>query len=242
MNTDTRELERKLGHRFRNRTLLEAALTHRSFRFEQEHADDDNQRLEFLGDAVLGLMTAEYFYLRDAGHREGHLTRQRSQVCSGRTLAKLAREIGLDAHLRVGKGEEASEGRTRPSNLSDAMEALVGAVYLDGGWRGARRMFQRVFAPYAEQVSREEGEENPKGCLQEYCQGRWKENPVYVVAEISGPPHARTYAVEVRLPDGTHAAGRGGSKRLAESAAARSLLRGLNAHCPPSPADVDSPS
>ena len=128
-----RKLERSIGYSFRKRKLLETALIHRSFRFETEGIDSDNQRLEFLGDAVLGFVAGAFVYKRFASKQEGFLTSLRSQIISGKALAEIATKLKLGEYLQVGKGEAKSGGRCRASTLADALEAVIGAAYLDGG-------------------------------------------------------------------------------------------------------------
>lgn len=224
-----RELEKRLGVRFRNRALLETALTHPSCRHENPDAPVDNQRLEFLGDAVLDVLLAEYLYTLFPHYDEGVLTTVRSRVVSGQSLAAYARGLKLGEFLQIGKGEEASGGRNRPSALADALEAVLGAVYLDQGIRGARKLFQSVFVAAGMELDGDRWVGNPKGALQDVVQRRWKAPPLYSLASTDGPPHARVFTVEVALPDGTRTRATGGSKQEAEAEAARECLRGLKA-------------
>ncbi len=223
-----KELELALGCRFRNRDLLAQALVHPSYRYETDGVDADNQRLEFLGDAVLGLLTAAQLFESCPESPEGVLTARRSRLTSGAALARVASRIGLGDYLQMGRGEERSGGRTRASNLTDALEALFGAAWLDGGLRSAERML-RALMPYVEDGG-EAGmyEANPKGCLQEWTQARWKQSPEYVVLEVEGPAHEVRFKVEVRLPDGTRRTGQGNAKRAAEMEAARAVLAVLD--------------
>jgi len=222
-----RELERRIGYRFRNRVLLETALLHRSFRFEHPGQSVDNQRLEFLGDAVLGLATAAYLFNTDAEKLEGEMTSIRSRVTSGKALAKTARDIELGEFLQMGKGEENSGGRKRTSNLADALEAVIGAAWLDGGQRATDKIFKTLFQPQIESLSGNIWEGNPKGQLQEYTQAQWKASPEYRVISMDGPQHATVFDVEVRLPNGQVATGRALSKQTAEAHAARAALAAL---------------
>jgi ribonuclease III len=229
-----RALEKRLGYRFRRRKMLEAALTHPSFRVESGDDIMDNQRLEFLGDAVLGMAAAAHFYREMSDIDEGKLTSLRSQITRGRALAGLARELGVGAFLRMGRGEEGSGGRDRASNLEDALEAVIGAIYLDGGFKAAQKVFRRVFVPVIEALSDDIWAGNPKGKLQEFSQRRWKESPLYAVLSQEGPPHATTFTVSVTLRDGRSRQGKGRSKQDAERRAARTLLESLGneAHDP----------
>lgn len=220
------DLEERLGHRFRRKQLLEMALTHRSYRFERDGVDSDNQRLEFLGDAVLGMLAAAHCY-RHSDEREGVLTTLRSRITTGKALADIARQMGLGSHLRMGKGESLSGGGDRDSNLADALEALIGAVYLDSGVRACERLFLKHFAPLVAERGAHDGAHNPKGRLQEYTQNKWRRGPTYRVVKTQGPGHARVFTVEVVLPDGSSSGGKGSSRRSAEELAAREMLRSV---------------
>ncbi len=218
-------LERELGYRFRSKVRLEAAFLHRSFRFENgSDTGVDNQRLEFLGDAVLGLVAASYLFHRFPDQDEGCLTAARSRLTSGAALSKLARRIDLGVWLKLGKGEEQTGGRSRASNLADALEAVLGAAFEDGGVNAVAAIFRKLFVSALESDAMIEGEENPKGRLQQLCQKRWKVSPVYSVQGEEGPLHAREFRMEVTAGKRLLGRGRGKSKRAAETAAAREAL------------------
>ncbi|MGI6496248.1 MAG: ribonuclease III [Kiritimatiellia bacterium] len=227
-------LERALGYRFRDRTRLENALIHPSYRFEHPEVATDNQRLEFLGDAVLGILAASHLYRECDEVDEGRLTVMRSQVTSGKTLAAVAVSIGLDRHLRLGRGESLSGGRTRQSNLEDALEAVFGAAWEDGGLRAAETVFRTLFASHLEQAHGERtcGDgiwaDNPKGHLQAVVQSRFKRAVSYSVRPVGGSLHAPVFEAEVcvdGLDDFPPATGTGPTKRAAETAAAAALLQ-----------------
>lgn len=222
-----RELERALGYRFRSKARLKAALVHRSYRFENG-ADTgvDNQRLEFLGDAVLGLVAAAHLFRQLPDGDEGVLTAARSRLTSGTALAQVAQRLGLGDWLLLGKGEDHSGGRTRSSNLADAMEAILGAAYLDGGLAAVETIFASRFAP-SEKAGAPDAGDNPKGRLQQVCQMRWKRSPQYGVQSETGPRHARRFTVSVQLGARRLGTGDGASKREAEAAAARDALTRL---------------
>lgn len=220
-------LEKSIGYRFRRKRLLERALVHRSFRFENEEVVDDNQRLEFLGDAALGFAAAAHLYERFADGNEGVLTAFRSQISSGQALAAIAADINLGDHVRMGKGEERSGGRQRPSNLADCLEAIIGAAHLDGGSKAVQKVFRKLFIPLIDSLSGDVWDGNPKGKLQEHSQRAWKTGPRYRVKNTAGPAHATTFEVEVTLHDGTTATGLGSSKQQAEREAARNALHKL---------------
>lgn len=234
-------LERNLDYRFRDRSLLETALTHPSYRFENSAVVGDNQRLEFLGDAVLGLLTAEHVYRTQAAGDEGLLTVLRSQATSGRALCAIAEAVALGVHLRIGRGEEQTGGRTRPSNLTDALEAVVGAAWLDGGNRAVSRIFQALFVPAMGGATDNVWAGNPKGHLQARAQARFKTAPLYRLLATTGPQHAPTYRVEVRIGRTWVAEGAGRTKRAAEFDAAQHLLRRLESS-PSTAADADAAS
>lgn len=216
-----RALEKKIKYRFKKKALLETSLTHPSFRYETADTETDNQRLEFLGDAVLGLLAADVLMERNPQADEGTLTKLKSAVSSGTALAAAARELGLGEYLRLGKGESAGGGAARDSNLEDALEALLGAVWLDGGLKAARKFFERNIFQVLEAAGPAPG--NPKGMLQEYAQKKGFAVPAYQVLEESGPHHARHYCVEVTVSTYAYR-GEGSSRREAERMAAQKAV------------------
>lgn len=224
-----RQLESIIGYRFRDRSLLEQAFIHPSYRYENCNVDVDNQRLEFLGDAVLGLMTADYLYKTLPQADEGELTGCRSQLTSGATLASIGQTIGLGEYMKMGRGEKRSGGRERRSNLADAVEALIGAAWIDGGMRAVERIVKTIVLPKL--IEKQDGNDaviNPKGKLQEWTQARWKVSPTYTLKTKTGPAHDADFTVEVSLPDGACWVGYGKGKRAAEFDAARSALEELD--------------
>jgi ribonuclease-3 len=222
-------LEKRIKYRFKKKALLEAALTHPSFRYEDADTEEDNQRLEFLGDAVLGLLAADVLMEKNPQANEGDLTKLKSSITSGSALASAARALGLGEYLRLGRGEAASGGADRDSNLEDALEALLGAVWLDGGLKAARKFFERnIFQRFDKAHRRclENGLpvlENPKGMLQEYAQKKGYAVPEYKILDASGPDHARHYCVEVTVSTYAYR-GEGSSRREAEKAAAQKAV------------------
>jgi ribonuclease-3 len=223
--------ETRLGHRFANRALLMQALTHASVRGERPELPD-NQRLEFLGDAALGLALAEQSYLAHPHAPEGLLTTLRAGAANTATLARAARALDLGDHLILGRGEEKSGGRTREGNLADALEAVFGAVYLDGGLDAVRHLVDRHLAPYLDPSPETPGLDNPKGDLQEWAQRQGLPCPVYTTVSNEGPDHRPEFIVEVTLPGHPPATGHAPTKRQAEALAARSLF---NQIAPPGP-------
>ena len=223
------DVETAIGYKFRKRALLEQAMTHRSYRFEHPGVPHDNQRLEFLGDAVLGLLTAAYVYEQFQDSDEGGLTSFRSQVTSGKALALCARELQLGDSIRIGKGEEKAGGRHRPSILTDTLEAVVGAAYLDGGMRACEKVFAKCFAPRIAALSGDVWDTNPKGRLQDLAQRRWKSEPRYRTVQQEGPAHATMFTAEVVVNGASLGSGRGFSKQEAEKQAAQSALHQMAA-------------
>ena len=214
-------LEKRIQYRFRDKALLETALTHPSFRYEDAATELDNQRMEFLGDAVLGLLAADVLMEKNPLANEGDLTKLKSSITSGTALASAARVLRLGEHLRLGKGESASGGADRDSNLEDALEALLGAVWLDGGLKAARKFFERNIFQCLEKA--EPVMENPKGILQEYAQKKGYAVPDYQILDASGPDHARHYLVEVTVSTFAYR-GEGSSRREAEKNAAQKAV------------------
>ena len=220
-----RDLERSVGYAFKNRDLLEMALLHRSYRFEVKGVESDNQRLEFLGDAVLGLVIAASLYATHGNEDEGTLTELRSRLTSGRALAETAARIGLGAFVKMGKGEEQGGGRQRHSLLADALEAVLGAAYLDGGLRAAEKIVAKLFALPAARTVREDWRSNPKGKLQELAQRRHGRGPEYRCVGEEGPDHQKTFSVEAVVDGQVVGRGVGSSRRAAEARAATEALQ-----------------
>jgi ribonuclease-3 len=215
----------RIGHEFKDPVLLARALTHPSYLSEHPEASENNQRLEFLGDAVLQLVLTESLFELYPLEREGGLSKRRAALTRGTFLVELAREAGLDACLRLGSSEESTGGRTRASSLEDAFEALVGALYLDGGLSAARRVVTAIYGSLADRLESFGETDNPKGRLQERMQPVHGNNALrYEVVATEGADHARDYEVAVFLLEREVARGRGPSKKLAEEAAARAAL------------------
>jgi ribonuclease III len=230
--TDGREdLEARLGHRFLDPALLLRALTHRSRAHElRADAGDDWERLEFLGDAVLGFFVADWLVRHDPGADEGVLTRRKQSVVRAESLADAARRIGLGEALHLGRGEESTGGRSKPSLLADAFEGVLGAVYQDGGVRAARSFVARHLGPALRSAARcAEFAEDHKTRLQERLQARYRLTPHYRVIGATGPAHAREFEAEVLLGSEVLGSGRGASRKQAEQEAARAALERLAA-------------
>ncbi len=218
-------LEEKIGHKFRNSLLLAEALTHPSLAYETQKPHFDNQRLEFLGDAVLQLILTEDLYCRFPEFAEGMLTKLRSRLVSRTALQEYSRALGLGEYLLIGKGEEASGGRERPSTLADAFEALVGAIYLDSGFEPAKTFVLNCCEAKLEKLAASPIEKNPKGELQEILQSLAQRGPSYRIVDEAGPDHQRRFVAEVIWGGRSLGNGEGNSKKEAEAAAARLALR-----------------
>jgi ribonuclease-3 len=215
-------LERRIGHRFSDAALAEQALTHRSF------GSPHNERLEFLGDGVLGCAIAEELCARFPDLAEGKLSRLRANLVREAALAEVARRIDLSRFLRLGEGEIASGGAGRDSILADALEALYGAVFLDAGYGAARAVIRRTFGELLERIDATRPAKDAKTRLQEYLQGRRLRLPQYRVVQTRGAAHRQTFEVECIVAElGLSAPGSGASRRAAEQQAAQNLLERL---------------
>jgi ribonuclease-3 len=217
-------LQQRLQHTFRDSGLLVQALTHRSF------SSAHNERLEFLGDSVLNLAVAGLLYERLADQAEGDLSRVRANLVKQDTLHQLALGLGLSEAIRLGEGEARSGGSKRPSILADALEAVIGAVYLDAGFAPAQTLVHRLFQEVEITPQMQAAAKDPKTELQEWLQGRRMKLPVYRVAGTLGAAHKQTFEVECEIPDlGQVERGIGASRRAAEQAAAAAILMALKA-------------
>ena len=222
MSASLARLERQLGHTFKDHELMILALTHRSF------AGRNNERLEFLGDAILNFVAGEALFERFPMAREGQLSRLRARLVKGETLAILARGFDLGEYLRLGSGELKSGGFRRESILADALEALIGAIYLDAGMAVARERVLAWLTNELESLTLVDTNKDPKTRLQEFLQSRACDLPRYEVVDIQGDPHCRTFVVECQitlLNDKT--LGQGASRRIAEQVAAAAALIAL---------------
>lgn len=223
------DFQQRLGHAFADPALLRLALTHASFGHEKRQRTPDNQRLEFLGDAVLQLAVTAELYRRFPELPEGRLTVLRAQLVNRHHLQALAQDVGLGDHLILGRGEENSQGRQRGSILADAMEAVIGAIFAEAGWDGARAIILRLLEPSlaALAVEGDVAEANPKGSLQEKLQVEGEQPPMYRCISETGPAHARVYEVVVEWQGRELGRGQGASKKEAETRAAQAALDAL---------------
>lgn len=227
-------IEDVIGYRFKDAGLLREALTHKSYAFERGIVRH-NERLEFLGDSVLGAVAAHRLFERYPECDEGRLSKMKASLVSRATWAALATGLDLGRFLLLGPGEESTGGRQRPSILSNAMEALIGAVYLDGGFEAARRVVEAHFPKFGEGFE----ETDHKSRLQELVQKRHKVPPSYRLVKTIGPDHDKVFAVKVQLGARTLGVGRGKTKKEADQAAALDALKRLADRAEQSAADKD---
>ncbi len=221
-NRESKALCEQLGYVFTQPRLLQRALTHRS------HTTEHNERLEFLGDSVLGCVIAKYLYDSYPQLSEGELSRLRSNLVREDTLVNLAQQLDLGSHLRLGEGERKSGGFRRPSILADALEALFGATLLDGGFAAAEKVVLGLFVPYLAQVDVQTLGKDAKTLLQEYLQGRRFPLPTYSVIATQGQAHAQSFQVECAIPAlEIYTRGEGSSRRNAEQQAAQAAYQQL---------------
>ena len=219
MSTSYQAFSRRIGHSFRDPSLLELALTHRSY------GGDNNERLEFLGDSIVNFVIGEALFQRFPQAREGQLSRLRARLVKGQTLAELAREFSIGEQLRLGSGEMKSGGFRRDSILADAVEAVIGAIYLDAGMDVAKARVLSWYGTRLESIDLQDTQKDPKTRLQEFLQSRQAALPRYEVTSVEGEAHAQTFTVEchVDMID-KHTLGVGTSRRHAEQEAAEKAL------------------
>lgn len=223
------KLERALGLEFKNKDLLQQALYHRSYLNEAPDEVESNERLEFLGDAVLGHVISDKLYRDYPTLTEGQLSQIRALLVRWDALAKAARRIDLGDYLVLGRGEEMSGGRDRPSNLAGALEALIGAAFIDGGVTRARKLVLQLLRPDLDEVSKKGITADSKSELQHIAQTRWHQIPSYKMISSEGPDHAKLFTVEVSLGNEMMGRGQGRTKKQAELNAARQALETLAA-------------
>jgi ribonuclease-3 len=236
------ELERTLGITFADKSLLHRALIHRSYLNENPDLPlTDNERLEFLGDALLDFVSAEYLYQRFPEMQEGQMTSLRAALVREESLADFARALDLGQHLFLGHGEEASGGGERSPILCAAFESLAGAIFLDRGLDAARHFILRFIEPALGRILQERLDRDAKSLLQELSQGRWQLTPLYQTVAERGPDHAKEFTVEVLIGDQIYGRGVGRSKQAAEREAARAALEALET-LPPENAPPSSSS
>mgnify|MGYP004479105471 FL=1 len=221
-----KSLEEKLGYTFQDKSLLENALTHSSCANESKGRLHSNERLEFLGDSILGMVVAEHLYRNHPDLPEGELTRTRAALVCEESLVEVAHDLGLGDYLKLGKGEEAGGGRTRPSIRADAVEAVLAAVYLDGGIGSARKIIQKYIL--SREIEGLNSQRDYKTALQELIQRESGQSLKYRLTGSEGPDHDKRFFVEVDLNGQPVGAGKGHSKKEAEQMAAKAAIAKLN--------------
>ena len=220
------ELQTRLGYEFKRHNVLRHAVTHMSFVHEQGlDASDSNERLEFLGDAVLELCISDFLYHRYPEMSEGDLTKRRAGLVCESSLAERARSLNLGNFLLLGQGEAQEGGRNKDSILADALESILGAVYLDGGMEEVRHVILRLFEPIADKTAKQV--KDHKSTLQEFLQKNSQETAVYTIVYEEGPPHQKIFTAQASHKGKLLGTGTGGSKKIAEQAAAKMALEGL---------------
>lgn len=235
-----KKLESRLGIKFKDRQRFLQALTHRSA--ATESGLSSNERLEFLGDAVVGLVVGEYLFEKFPGYSEGSLAKSKSYIVSETALAEAAQALGLDEFVRVSSGEASTGGRRRRSILADAFEALVAAVYLDSGIRSARRVIRETLKEVIRSSATDEHRRDYKSALQERTQARERITPIYTILSEDGRDHDKTFVAQAVIGSTVIGEGSGKSKKEAEQAAAFDALRSYGANeADPVPAKVCSP-
>ena len=222
-------LAKLIGIPFDNGNLLQQSLYHRSYLNEAGHDVESNERMEFLGDAVLGIIVSDKLYRDYPALSEGHLSQLRALLVRWDALAQAAERIDLGEYLVLGRGEELSGGRKRPSNLAGAFEALIGAAYLDGGITKARRLVLKLLKPDFEEIAARGVTADSKSELQHVSQTQWHEIPQYRMVSSEGPDHAKLFTVEVVVAEQVMGQGQGRNKKQAELNAARQALETLAA-------------
>jgi ribonuclease-3 len=218
------ELENRLGYTFQDRFWLQQAFVHSSYAYEYSQSGPSNERLEFLGDAVLNLVISDFLLIIYPAAPEGDLSRRRASLVNARSLAGIARHLDLGAYLLLGRGEEQQKGRQKPSMLADALEALLAAVYLDGGYDAAKEVVKSLFAGKLAAREDDPVSRDFKTALQEYAQKWLKVSPEYRLVRQNGPAHARAFEVEVWLAGRPLGRGEGKSKKQASQEAAHQAL------------------
>ncbi|MFW5683494.1 MAG: ribonuclease III [Spirochaetota bacterium] len=212
--------QRHAGIKFKSPELLNLAFCHRSFANEKGEGVGNNERLEFLGDSVLGLAVAEYLYQELPDRPEGDLAKIKSFVVSEASLSEIARGLRIDNFILIGKGEEYSGGRAKKAILADAFEAIIGAFFLDSGFRESRRFVLRFLVPEIDKVLENRHEKDYKTLLQEYAQKVYRSYPKYVLSKKTGPDHDRVFWMDVEIGGKSYGPGKGSNKKTAEQAAA----------------------
>ena len=222
-----KEFEERIGVVFKNKRLLSTALTHRSYVNEHRNVKKHNERLEFLGDAVLELITSEYLFKRYSNRPEGDLTSFRAALVRTDSLAETSHKLGVGNYLKLSKGEEETGGREKDFLLANTFEAIVGAIYLDQGYETSKKFVNRFLIKKIDDIVKNRSDIDGKTRIQEFAQSRYKEIPVYEVADSRGPDHDKEFTVIVKIKNKVVGKGVGGSKQKAEEDAATNALKNL---------------
>ena len=221
------ELEKKIEIEFKDKNLLKEALTHRSYLNENPNWGQHNERLEFFGDSVLELITSEFLFKKYPDQAEGQLTVLRAALINYQILARVAREIGLENYILLSKGEAKDTGKGREAILANAFEALLAAIYLDGGYQVSQNFISRFLLPHLDEILKKQLYRDSKSFLQEVIQEKFKVTPIYKVLEENGPDHQKIFRVGVYVGEKLIAEGQGASKQEAEVSAANQALSAL---------------
>jgi len=224
LNGQIPTIEQKLGYTFKEKNILIIALTHRSFVNENRNlVAEHNERLEFLGDAILGMIISEYLYRYLPGTPEGELSYLRSRLVEATSCVLYIQKFGLEQEMLLGKGEKMNDGRGRDTILADLFEAVIGAIFLDGGIEAARRFLFQNFSPQINGIM-QQPLHNWKALLQDYTQKNFQQTPLYDVVEESGPDHSKCFVISVKIQDKEIGRGTGSSKKEAQQAAAEDAI------------------
>jgi len=218
------DFQQRIGYSFKDMDFLDSALIHRSYVNETKLQIHDNERLEFLGDSVLALVVNEYIFKKFPLYHEGELAKIKAKVVSEDILAKVARNIAIGDYLLMGRGEDLSGGRLRDSILSDAVEAVIGAIYLDSGLKSSRDFILSNLKPYIRDIQKIPSSIDPKSSIQEFVQKKYKEKPEYKLIKESGPDHCKNFEVALLIKGKEIVSASGSSIRRAEASAAEKAL------------------
>lgn len=221
------KIEELLNYTFRDKNLITAAFIHRSYLNEHKHVGEHNERMEFLGDSVLGLVVSDFLYRALPNTPEGELSTLRARLIEASSCNKYLLQLGVESYLLLGKGERYNDGRGRESILADLFEAIVGAIYLDGGFEAAQKFILGHFSRKMDEIIQEPAS-NWKAILQDHCQRVFQEHPDYVVLSETGPDHNKTFIMSVQIQRKELGQGSGSSKKIAQQAAAQDAVRRLN--------------
>ena len=224
-------LQDEISYQFQDPGLLNEALTHRSYAHEQTGGmSRDNERLEFLGDSVLNVIISHLIMERFPHYREGKLTRLRASLVNKKSLARISKNLGINQRLLLGKGESLRGGREKSSVISDGYEALIGAIYLDGGFEKAFEVVERQFSPFLDEGLSDDGDFKTK--VQQICQSRFGRLPRYQLSEVKGPEHDKTFGAEIFIDRRSYGYGVGKNKKQAQQNAAREALKRISGEQP----------